>query len=67
MLQATDEISVRLSAAEWNQVMAVLGEGPFRVVAPLLAKIRDQALAQDAPPPPMIAGNGEAAADVPRR
>jgi hypothetical protein len=31
-MQSTDEITVTLNAAEWNQVLALLGEGPFRVV-----------------------------------
>jgi hypothetical protein len=43
-MQSTDEITVTLNAAEWNQVLALLGEGPFRVVAPLITKIHDQAL-----------------------
>ena len=45
LMQASDELTIALTAAEWNQVMALLGEGPFRIVAPLLAKIRDQAQA----------------------
>jgi hypothetical protein len=46
-MEATDEITVCLTAAEWNQTMAILAEGPYRVVAPLLAKIQKQAMAQD--------------------
>jgi hypothetical protein len=52
-MQAGDLVKVEMTAGEWNQAMAVLAEGPYRVVAPLLAKIREQALAQDAHP-----GNG---------
>lgn len=73
-MELTDEFSVRLTAAEWNQLTAILAEGPFRIVAPLLAKIRDQAQAQDRaaqdraaqdaaqhpPPPPAHPGNGDA-------
>lgn len=47
-MQATDELSVTLTAAEWNQAIAILGEGPFRVVAPILGKIHAQAQAQGA-------------------
>jgi hypothetical protein len=36
-------ISIQLSAAEWNQVTAILQEGPFRIVAPLIGKIIAQA------------------------
>jgi hypothetical protein len=46
-VEATDEITVRMTAAEWNQAMAILAEGPYRIVAPLLTKIQQQALAQD--------------------
>jgi hypothetical protein len=49
-MQAADLIQVEMTAGEWNQAMAVLAEGPYRVVAPLLAKIREQALAQDGHP-----------------
>jgi len=46
-MEATDQITVKLTAAEWNQVLATLAEGPYRTVAPLLAKIQKQAMAQD--------------------
>jgi hypothetical protein len=46
MLQPTDELTVRMTAAEWNQVLAVLSEGAYRIVAPLIIKIRDQGMAQ---------------------
>lgn len=64
MLQPTDEITVRLAAAEWNQVMAVLGEGPFRVVAPLIQKIQQQAMAQDPLGAPAVGPNGQETALV---
>ena len=38
-------VSVRMTVAEWNQVIAVLSEHPFRVVAPLIGKIHGQAQA----------------------
>jgi hypothetical protein len=37
-------ISIQLTAAEWNQVTAILQEGPFRIVAPLIGKIHAQAM-----------------------
>ncbi len=49
-------IPVTLSAAEWNQVLAVLGEGPFRVVAPLITKIHGQALKANGSDAPAHAG-----------
>jgi hypothetical protein len=50
VLQPTDELTVRMTAAEWNQILAVLSDGPYRVVAPLILKIRDQGMAQDLQP-----------------
>jgi hypothetical protein len=46
MLQASDPINVTLTAGEWNQVLAILGEAPYRVVAALIGKIQGQGLAQ---------------------
>ena len=61
MLQPTDEVTVRMTAAEWNSVLTVLSDGPFRIVASLIQKIRDQGMAQADQ-----AGNGaEDAAHVP--
>jgi hypothetical protein len=60
MLQPTDELTVRMTAAEWNQILAVLSEGAYRIVAPLIIKIRDQGMAQDQRP-----ANSEDAAHVP--
>lgn len=48
-MQAGDPIQICLTVAEWNQVIGLLGEGPYRVVAPLVAKIQTQAAAQDGP------------------
>jgi len=48
MLQPNDELTIRLTANEWNQVLAQLSEGPFRIVAPLIQKIRDQGMAHEA-------------------
>jgi hypothetical protein len=59
-------LSVRMTVAEWNQMIAILSEHPFRVVAPLIGKILDQAkTALGAPPadgpliqPPQGEGHG---------
>jgi len=47
-MQADDKISVELTAVEWNTVLGLLAEGPFRIVAPLITNIRDQAMTQGA-------------------
>jgi hypothetical protein len=38
-------VKVELPVAEWNQVIGLLAEHPFRVVAPIIGKIRAQAQA----------------------
>ena len=57
---ATNEtpVSVRMTVAEWNQVIGILSEHPFRVVAPLIGKIHGQAMTalggQPVPDGPLI-------------
>ena len=46
-LQPADILAVSLQAQEWQLVMAQLAEGPYRVVAPLLASIQTQCMARD--------------------
>jgi hypothetical protein len=46
----TERLTVTLEAATWNTVMQVLGEGPFRIVAPLIQEIQNQCTNQPAPP-----------------
>lgn len=36
-------IAVTLQAQEWNVVLGALGEAPYRLVAPVIAKISEQA------------------------
>ena len=36
-------VPILLTVVEWNQVLAILSEHPFRVVAPLISKIHSQA------------------------
>jgi hypothetical protein len=45
-MDANDRLSVNLTAGEWNSLMTVLGEAPFRVVAPLIQQIQSQCMAQ---------------------
>ena len=42
-----DELTMRFTASEWNQVIAQLQEGPYRIVAPLINKINLQAVQQE--------------------
>jgi hypothetical protein len=56
-VNATDEFAVTMTAGDWNQVLAILGEGPFRVVAPLIARIRDQVIAADGAEPVPLSGS----------
>ena len=44
-IDAGTPLSVTLTALDWNQVLSVLSEGPYRVVAPLIQKISEQAQA----------------------
>ena len=39
----TDELTMRFTASEWNDVIAQLQEGPYKIVAPLITKINLQA------------------------
>jgi hypothetical protein len=46
-MDATDTLTVTLTAAEWNQVMGLMAEGPWRIVNPLMLKIHQQATGQE--------------------
>jgi hypothetical protein len=39
-------LSVTMTALQWNQVLQVLGEGPFRIVGPLINAIQHQCMSQ---------------------
>jgi len=39
-------VKVEMTIDEWNQVLALLAEGPFRIVGPLIGQIREQAAGQ---------------------
>jgi hypothetical protein len=38
----TDRLTVELEAQQWNQVLALIAEGPFRVAAPLMQTLQEQ-------------------------
>jgi hypothetical protein len=46
MFEPTDELTIRLSVAEWNQIMGMLGEQKYSLVNELIRKINEQATAQ---------------------
>lgn len=45
--QPTDEITLRLTVADWNQIINQLHEGSYKLVAPLIQKITVQAAAHE--------------------
>ena len=45
------KVSVTLTVAEWNVVMASLGKMPFEQVVSVVNQIKEQAEPQLAPPP----------------
>jgi hypothetical protein len=53
----TDRLTVTLEAQQWNQVLAALGEGPYRVVAPIVHALHDQLYAQQSEPIPQRSDN----------
>jgi len=45
-IQPNTPLSVTLQAQEWNQILAVLSEAPYKAVAPLIDQIGRQAQQQ---------------------
>ena len=43
MFDANDPLPVTLTAGEWNLVLGVLHEAPYRIAQPLIQKITQQA------------------------
>jgi hypothetical protein len=43
-------LTVILEAAQWNAVMALLAEGPYRISAPLIQAIQQQCMAAERAP-----------------
>jgi hypothetical protein len=48
MMQPTSSLTITLTVVEWNQIMGMLGEQRYQLVAGLIAKINEQAAAQTA-------------------
>jgi len=46
-VEATEKITVTLQAQEWNQLLNVLADAPFKIVAPLIQQITQQAQMQE--------------------
>ena len=44
-MNAHDQITVTLTAAEWNQAMAMMAKIPFETSADIILKIRNQCMA----------------------
>jgi 16S rRNA A1518/A1519 N6-dimethyltransferase RsmA/KsgA/DIM1 with predicted DNA glycosylase/AP lyase activity len=55
-LQPTAQVTITLQAQEWNQLLQVLADAPYKIVAPLIAQITQQATQGDQRMPAM---NGE--------
>ena len=45
MFQPTEEIVIKLTVQEWNQILMQLQDGPWKTVNPLIGKISSQAQA----------------------
>jgi hypothetical protein len=52
-------LAVTLTAAEWNQALAILSEAPYRTVATIIGKITEQATAAAATSAPVPNGRDE--------
>jgi hypothetical protein len=42
MFQPTDELTMRLTVVEWNQIIAILGEQKYSLVFGLIQKFNEQ-------------------------
>ena len=47
MFAPEQQLSVTLRADQWNQVLALLAEGPFRVVNPLMQEMQRQLMGHE--------------------
>ena len=50
LIEATTPLNIVLQAQEWNQILAVLSEAPYKAVAHLITQIAQQAQARDVQP-----------------
>ena len=53
-LNPTDRLSVELEAQQWNTLLNLLANGPFREVQPLMVAIQGQLQAPPAFRPPAV-------------
>jgi hypothetical protein len=63
MIDSNTNISITLNAQQWNIILMTLAEGPYRVVAPLIADIQKQCYQYEFPAPEAMEQrptNGEA-------
>ena len=62
MIDRATKLTVVLEAQQWDAVLNVLAEGPYRVTAPLIAAIQQQCVQQGegVPQTPTRYGNGDA-------
>ena len=42
-MQATDSVTITLQAQQWNTILEVLHNAPYRIAAPLIQSISEQA------------------------
>lgn len=46
-MKQNDIIAISLDAASWQQVMALLADGPYKLSAPLIHSIQQQCMAYE--------------------
>ena len=49
MIDNNTPIAITLTAQQWEMVMRMLAEGPYKIVAPLIADIQQQCIRQEQP------------------
>jgi hypothetical protein len=47
MIDRTSRLTVMLEAQQWDAVLNLLADGPYRVTAPLIAEIQRQCMQHD--------------------
>jgi hypothetical protein len=61
-MQPTDPVNIVMSRQEWQNVLLLLAEQPFKLSAPLIQSIQQQCQVAEQPQPGMPTANGAAAA-----
>ena len=64
MFQPIDPVPITLLAQEWDQILALLAEHPYKVSASLIGKISTQAQQRQAPSLAAPLPNGQIAAPI---